>query len=108
MITLNKSAVIIKPKEPFMDWPTQSNSMAGKGGEQPSENIQNESFVILIPRYFSDTSARAYINAMWEEVFEEKLRSRCADESLWPKDRTQKMFWQWFTLKCYPSVFDSE
>jgi hypothetical protein len=103
MYSINRSAAIIFPKQPYIKW---ANSMPGDGREFTAASFKNDCTVILIPEYDTEKQARAFINKIWQDIFEEELWGWCTDETLWPKDRTQKMFSQWFSIKFHSEVID--
>lgn len=41
-----------------------------------------------------------------EYLFDEELWGLCTNEDWWPKERTQKMFWQWFDVEFHSMVSD--
>ncbi len=103
MITINRSVAIIKPDKPFIKW---ANSLPDAAREYTDEEFQEDCNAILIPEYDSDKEARKYISQIWEDLFDEELWSWWTDETLWPKDRTEQMFWKWFKIEFHSMVAD--
>ena len=50
--------------------------------------------------------AVAWIEKRWKGFFEYKLAGWYTDESLWPKNRTLKMFREWFAIEYRSMVWD--
>jgi hypothetical protein len=103
MYTINRSVAILRPQQPFIDW---ANNLPDAGFKASKKDFTTDCHVILIPEYDTDDEAREYISAMYEDIFEEELGGWCTEESWWPKDRTEKMFWQWFDFELHSMVID--
>ena len=58
MQSINRTAVIIKPKQPFVDW---LNSIPGESSDNTIENISSENTTFLIPELFGHKESQAYI-----------------------------------------------
>jgi len=105
MHKLNHSVAVIRPRQPFIKW---ANSRSGDGREVSADYFKKDCTVVLIPTYGTEREALEHINKIWEDVFEEKLRSWDTQELLWPQDRTRKMFWQWFSVEFHPTLLDPD
>jgi hypothetical protein len=103
MITVNRSVAIIKPQKPFIKW---VNSLPDSDKKYTDDIFQEDCLAILIPEYDTEKDAKEYINAMWEDIFGEQLWGWYTDETLWPKGRTEKMFWKWFKVEFHSMVAD--
>lgn len=100
-----KSIAIIKPKQPFVDWANQLSS--SKEAQVTLDTFKDDNTAILIPPYDDETEARRYISKYCEELFEQELYGWCTNEDRWPKNRTKKMFWQWFAVEFHSMVYDT-
>jgi hypothetical protein len=105
MYSVNRSVLIIRPKSPYIKW---ANSCSGDGSEYSREYFETRCTALLMPKYFFEKEARAYINKTWKEIFEEVLKGWEADEALWPRNRTRKMFGKWFGVESCSMVVDAE
>lgn len=104
MNTINRAIAIIKPKQPFLDW---ANQLPDADLEATLEEFQSDCLSILIPESNNDEEARSYINNIAEDIFEEELRGWDTEEAFWPKDRSSKIFWEWFNVDIHSVVMDS-
>jgi hypothetical protein len=104
MYSISRSIAIIRPKQPFVEW---ANQLPDADFKVSLGELQNDCLVILIPEYETDEEAKEYINELYEDIFEEELCGWCTNESWWPKNRTQEMFWQWFEVELHSEVKDS-
>ncbi len=103
MPPINRSVAIIRPKQPFVDW---SNQLPDFGSKISLDTFREDCLAILIPEYGTKAGKR-YVEQMWEEIFEDQLWGWCTEESWWPKDRTKKLFRQWFEIEIHSMVVDS-
>ena len=99
MEVLNRSAITITYKKPFIDW---NNNLFP---DMPMyENMLGESKTYLINQLF--VNADAAIKKHYKEIFEEELFGICTDEEEWPQKRTFKLFNEWFSYEISDWVMD--
>ena len=103
MQSINRAAVIIKPKQPFVDW---INSMPDDSSNYTLEQINKDNLTFLIPIYDDPDDAIKYIKKNHEMIFEWELLGWVITEELWPKNRNWKMFNNWFDIEINSEVFD--
>ena len=105
---LNRAAVILRYKEPAVEW---INSVEpGDGDEQITlEEVNQERTVYLISDQDAeaDTTLERWIEAGYAELFEVELEGWYTDESLWPQERTLKLFHEWFEVECHSVIVDT-
>jgi|GEM_PF-874802 len=100
----HKSIAIIKPKQSFVDW---ANHLPDSRETRVTiDSFKDDNTVILVPLYDDEAEARRSISKYWEELFEQELYEWCTKEDWWPKNRTKKMFWQWFDVEFHSMVYD--
>jgi hypothetical protein len=104
MYTINRSITIIRPKQPFVDW---ANQLPDTEWKSSLDDFKTDCFSLLIPDYGTDEEAKGHINEIYEDIFDELLFGWCTEESWWPQDRTNEMFWQWFGVELHSIVVDS-
>ncbi|NBS16690.1 MAG: hypothetical protein EBT06_10235 [Gammaproteobacteria bacterium] len=104
--TINRSVVIVRPKQPFLDW--LSSVEKALGGRVSQIDLTEEGAAFLIPDedIIDAKEARRYIEKKWREIFEQFLFDWFIDDTLWPKKRTLKMFREWFDLIYAPMAWD--
>ena len=103
MYVINRSAAIIIPKKPFVDW---ANSLEEEGNKYSIEDFSSDCTVILLPAIDSDEHADAIVKDLYKNIFEAELSSWTTDENEWPRNRTYKMFLEWFEVEYHSMVFD--
>jgi len=97
---LNRSAVVIRPAQPFIDW------VAAHSGPEALPSAEGEQTVYLIPEYEDDVDALDLLAQGFDVIFEMELHSWYTDESVWPKHRSFAMFREWFIIEFHSVVED--
>ncbi|MCI0404776.1 MAG: hypothetical protein L0209_01665 [candidate division Zixibacteria bacterium] len=103
MRTINRSLAIIIPKQPFVDW---ANQLPDADFKVSLDDLQEDCLAILIPEYDTKDEAKAYIDELSEDLFEELLFDWCTEEAWLPQERTKELFWQWFEVALHSVVID--
>lgn len=65
-----------------------------------------DELAILIPEFDTDEDAKLHLSALWEDIFAYELWAWCTQESWWPEERSEKMFWDWFEIQFHSEVID--
>jgi len=97
---INRSSVIVRPKQPYIDWAAQLDD----SGVTPDANA--EKTIYLIPEYGDDVEAMEILSRCFDIIFEAELDGWHTDKSAWPKDRTFAMFRDWFEFEFHSLVED--
>jgi len=104
MYTINRSIAIIRIKQPFVDW---ANELPDAEIKSSLDDFKTDCLAVLIPDYDTDEEAVVFINEIYEDIFTEILSEWSTEESWWPQDRTNEIFWQWFDVELHSIVMDS-
>ena len=104
--TINRSVVIVRPKQPFLDWLTSVEKALGGRVSQIDLTEEGAAFLIPDEDIIDAKEARRYIEKKWREIFEQFLFDWFIEDTLWPKKRTLKMFREWFDLIYAPMAWD--
>ena len=97
---LNRSAVAVRPKQPFLDW---VNSV------EPDSSVtldELQKTLYLVPDYEDPEDAEKVLKKVCDEIFCRKLAGWYTDEETWPKDCSLKVFKQWFDVEHFDVVED--
>jgi hypothetical protein len=97
---LNRCALIVRPKRPFLDWAAQLDD----SGLVP--DIKGEQTVYLVPEFDYDSGAQQMLKVVFAEVFERELFGWHTDKSAWPQKRTLALFKKWFDIELHSMVED--
>ena len=107
MQTINRSSVILFPKQPFIDW---INSIDGPGDYRVGlDSFDSDHLsVFLVPDEYDSRESflEDFSKDDFHMLFEEMLDGWYTDETFWPEPRTWAMFNDWFEIKYISVVFD--
>jgi len=101
--TLNRSAIVVKPKQRFLDWlhaadPTSHGITLSDVAEEPT--------IYLIPACDTNEDLVDVLRELCEDIFEEQLDGWYRVPSSWPQDRSYAVFCQWFEYQYHSMLFD--
>lgn len=99
---INRNGISLVPRQPFLAW---LHKMEG-GSLFPVE--VTETPVYLLSEKASNEEVEAWLKINFDLVFRRQLEAWYADETKWPKNRTYKMFTEWFTVHHHSMVYDLE
>lgn len=97
---LNRAALIVRPKQPFLDW------AAGLDDSGLVPDVDGEKTVYLVPEFESDEEGLRVLRRVYAEIFERELDGWHTDPSAWPQKRDFKTFQQWFSIELHSVVED--
>ena len=86
---LNRAALILRYKQPFVDWINAADPSPTSHALTLAE-VNQERTVYLIEVEDQDELA-GWLARHHEELFEEELNGWYTDPALWPRDRSLKM-----------------
>jgi hypothetical protein len=99
MKILERSAITIAYKKPFIEW---NNAVC-------PEILMYENILIPSKTYLIEgisDNAKTTIEQHFKEIFEIELRGICSDESEWPSNRNIELFYEWFSCEISDFVID--
>ena len=105
MHEVNRSVVVIKPKQPLLDW---LNTLPFDQEDAPLtlENLRQDCNALLVPPVEDFADCRDFIRQHWRDIFEAELADWDQDESVWPEKRTPNLFQQWFEVEIHSVLTD--
>ena len=101
---LNRSAVIVKPLRPYLEWARKDDEEGL--AETVFENLQEQPHIFLIPLVEDANSREAVLERSWPGLFEAMLEGWVTDEDFWPENRSLEMFLEWFEIQMVTVVQD--
>jgi len=99
--TVNRCALVLEPASGYLEWtricpdPDPNLTLA---------ELCQEGTVYLIPEV--DAGPDAWLRRNYKAIFENELNGWCTDDSLWPEDRSFKVFQEFFNIKFCSIVLD--
>ena len=100
--TINRNAIIVRPKKPFYDW---EHSVFPD--DEPM-NSKDENNIYLVKEMYNNEAVLKWIKKNYDDIFINELNDWCTDEEEWPKNRTYKMFSEWFNIEICSMILDLE
>jgi len=103
MEVINRGVVIIKPKEPFLEWINRDSTLSSPVS---MEDLQEDRTALLVPELFSLQDMLDYLESVKPLLFEIELEGWYTDPDMWPTERTAEVFDAWFDLEPHSMVWD--
>ena len=102
MLALNRSAIIVRPKLPFLDWlhaadPTSAAMTLADLGRQPT--------IYLVPGR-GDAEERGALQTVFPTIFDDQLVGCWRDRTTWPTPRSFGTFSRWFDCQFHSTLLD--
>ncbi|MGE3062726.1 MAG: hypothetical protein AB7T10_03750 [bacterium] len=109
---IDRAALIVKPKKPFIDWLFKTSREYEKPENQIKlEIIDTEGMdskqVYLIPLYDDNEKYEKFLKKHCIEIFNNELGGWYTDPDMWPKNRSWKEFQEWFEYEIQTMVCDT-
>ena len=103
MLALNRSALVVTAKQPFLDW---LHGIDPDSADLTLATLREEPAVYLLAECGDDRAFEYQLRKHFAVIFEEELRGWYNDPSTWPGHRTYRMFRQWFDVSVHSMVID--
>lgn len=104
MSLVNRSAVVVRPRDPFLQWAKQDDSTGI--AESVFEDLRSAPNAYLTAEREDDEDPRDLVRAVWPDIFEAMLEGWLTDPDMWPANRTWDMFEEWFEVQISECVYD--
>ena len=103
MKIVNRYALVVVPKQPFLNWlhsadPTSADITLAEVSDEPS--------VYLIREWKTDKTAHEHLRLVFGPIFEEELDGWYRDRDTWPARRDFRTFNKWFECHFHSVVID--
>jgi hypothetical protein len=102
MPDIDRSVMVVKPKQPFFDWVQSVDYEEGL----TLDRVRDDSTSFLIPPIWDSSDQHKLLELCYEIVFEVELTGWHTDPALWPQQRDLKMFLKWFEVEFHSLVID--
>lgn len=101
---LNRSAILLIKKQPFLDWLKKLPDPVGD--EMTLTELNEEATVYLLPEWEDASELDQLIRAACTELFEQELHGWWNDAQAWPKARSFREFQRWFDVQAHSVLVD--
>ena len=99
---INRCAVTVRAKQPFMDWLT-----ALPDPVKPTlELVNQDPSVYLLPEVDDLSEQEDLLAEFYDLIFEEELVGWWRVEDDWPQVRTLGLFMEWFDIEFHSMILD--
>lgn len=103
MDMLNRSAIVVKPKQRFLDW---LHAVDPTSDGITLNDVCREPHIYLIAECDTEEDLVDVLRELCGEIFEEQLDGWYRVPSSWPEDRSYEAFCQWFDYQHHSMLFD--
>jgi hypothetical protein len=105
MRIVNRTAVSIVGKQPYIDWTRKHDADSSKGMLMVAR-VKPYGTAILLPEFEVEEDVLEWVedNVSW--LFELQLASWTEEESTWPPGRDIRLFREWFRVDIHATVID--
>src|SRR5438874_9593028 len=104
-IMLNRAALILRYKQPFVDWINAADPVSTSHALTLAE-VNQEHTVYLVEVEDEDELAE-WLARNHQELFEEELNGWYTDPALWPRDRSLETVRKWCSFEFHTVVVDA-
>jgi len=96
---INRSAIILKYKEPFVRWINEADPYDHDIALSLKEANEDRNVYLITEEGGEDFEK--WISLNYKKLFEIELNDWYTDESLWPEKRNKKTFNEWFSVGAF-------
>jgi len=102
---LNRAALILRYKQPFVDWINAADPSPTSHTFTLAE--ANQEHTVHLVEVEDENELARWLSRHHEELFEEELKGWYTDPALWPRDRSLKVLQRWCSFELHTVVVDS-
>ena len=103
MNTINRSAIVVTPAQPFLDW---LRGVDPTSAQLTLDDLTREPTIYLLPEFDSDEEPLQSLRKVARDIFEEQLNAWYRVPSVWPVKRGLTTFQQWFDYSFHSMIVD--
>ena len=103
MDTINRSAIVVTPAQPFLDWLHYVDSTSK---DLTLVDLRLEPTIYLLPESDNEEQALEHLREVSATIFEAELDGWYRVRSAWPEERGLSTFKRWFEFTVHSVVID--
>jgi hypothetical protein len=100
---LNRSVLVVIPRQPFLDWLHRADPTSG---DLTLEDLRRDPSVYLLPARDLEPDLEKCLKRFCKAIFEEQLDGWYRVKELWPRDRSITAFKEWFEYRFHSMPID--
>ena len=101
---LNRAALILRYKQPFLDWINAADPSSTSHILSLAE--VNQEHTVYLVEVEDEDELDAWLTRHHKELFEGELSGWYTDPKLWPRDRSLKVLQEWRSIELHTVVVD--
>ena len=101
--TVNRAALVVKPKQPYVDW---ANHLNDGGPTLLFESARQDPDVFLVDDLQNDSDKQKIVLKYYTMIFQHELAAWTTDRDSWPSQLDLRTFKLWFDVDISSIVFD--
>lgn len=105
MYFVDRSAVVLKPTQKFLDWLKSTDENMP---ELTLEQIRSNCSVFLVPEFDTPEAVVGYFDERYRQIFEAEVSSWEVPQEHWPQDMGLHAFWEFFDVEIHDMVLDMD
>ncbi len=102
---LNRAALILRYRQPFVDWINVVDPSPTSQVLTPDE--LNQEHTVYLVEVEDERELAGWLRRHHEELFEQELNGWYTDPALWPRDRSLEMLKEWCWFELHSVVVDT-
>ena len=103
MRLVNRAAITVKPRQPYIDW---ANRLDHDAPKITLEHLPEQTVYLVEDLADYLVEPQAVVRRYFREIFGHELRAWHRVESDWPQKRTFAVFKEWFEFEVHSMVLD--
>ncbi|MFN3326344.1 MAG: hypothetical protein ACK5AZ_22840 [Bryobacteraceae bacterium] len=103
MKTINRSALVVRPAQPFLNWLQQVDPTSA---HLTLHDLRLEPTIYLLPEWDTEEEALQHLAEVSNDIFEEQLNGWYRVPSVWPASRDLNAFLLWFDCRFHSMIID--
>jgi hypothetical protein len=103
MDTINRSAIVVRPAQPFLNWLHQVDPTSA---HLTLEDLQGEPTIYLVAECEGQEQTMEYVGESVRAIFEEQLNGWYRAPAVWPVERDLARFQTWFEISFHSLIVD--
>ena len=103
MRLVNRAAITVKPKRPYIDW---ANTLDDDGPKITQEHLPERAVYLVDDIEDFPGNMSEIVERHFAEIFEQELVAWHRIESDWPENRDFATFVEWFEVEVHSMILD--
>ena len=103
MLALNRSAIVVRPRPPFLEW---LHAVDPTSASLTLASLCREPTIYLVPECGDPDAEQNCLRSVFPAIFEDQLDGWWRDRTTWPTPRSLGIFMSWFDYQFHSMLLD--